>query len=145
MGEIHVQVRCCDKAREQLDHQVPAKRRAPRSSIHSIPLQRDHRDGQSTNVGKSGTQNEAQRQHDIDKPNDQSGYHPDRCQPHDDRLIEKQAESEDEVSNIAHPQHVPELIDSPVVYRLRYEEDQRENTKPAMGDPRHQCLHGREA
>jgi hypothetical protein len=77
-------------------------------------------------VRESGRQKESPLHNNKSKPDHKTRYHPDAGNSDEHGLPKKQAERQKQISDITHPEHVSELLDSPVVSCLRKEKDKRE-------------------
>jgi len=75
------------------------------------------------------SQKYAPGQHDVKKPDDQTRYRPDGGEPDHGRFFEEQTEREDEVTEVAHPEHVAEFVGEPVVNSLGNKEQERQHAE----------------
>jgi hypothetical protein len=69
------------------------------------------------------------RKYDVEKPDNESWDSPDNRHTHQEAILEKQADSEKKVADVAHPEHVAEFIDAPVMNALCEKEDERQDAK----------------
>ena len=69
------------------------------------------------------------RRHDINKPNQHAGYHPDDGDSDQFCFRKEKSQRKQQVSDITHPEHVTKLIDLPVMNCLAKEEHQRKKSE----------------
>ena len=69
--------------------------------------------------------------YDVKNPDQETGNRPNRRQPYDDGFFQEESECQQQVADVAHPEHVPEFVSLPVVHALGEEEDQRKQTQQA--------------
>jgi len=67
--------------------------------------------------------------HYVEEPDYESGDSPDNCHSHQEAIFKEQADGENKVADVAHPEHVAEFVDTPVMNALCEKEDQRQDAK----------------
>jgi hypothetical protein len=81
--------------------------------------------------GKPSRKQHSPGWHNINAPDQNARDHPDNRDSNQYRLFEKEPNRKQKVSDVAHPQRVAQLIDMPIVDRLRSKKCQRENAEEA--------------
>ena len=69
-------------------------------------------------------------------PNYDARQRPNNCNANQHRVFKKQAQRQQQISDVTHPEHVAEFIDLPVVNRLCSEETEREKSQQTQLLPR---------
>lgn len=78
---------------------------------------------------ESRGEKDSPRQNYVNHPDDQTGDSPDDRYPHQLPLVEKETYGHQQVADIAHPKHMCEFVDPPVVNALGQEEDEWQNSE----------------
>lgn len=113
------------QARCELHEQVPDEGIEPRGTIHAHATQNEHGDYDSADMRQHRRREVTIHQKYILKPNPKSGNRPDGRGPNQFPMIQKQANRQEQIPDVAHPEEITGATVPPIVKGLAQKENQR--------------------